>query len=246
MGALCVAVFRTMPLLLWLFLFTTSTVTAGTHPCGQVVFDAPQGGAFPYTDYRWAVSLCKPMGASSICDPRMGYYVEQMELESKSCEDLLCKIANPPSVLKTDTGYEYIFQGRNPQVPSGNDMQAIVEVTCDPSVPELQKSLNVVDANRFGVTGFSFHFHLTMDCTDPSEGWGWPFLFLLLVLAAAYVGVGGAYNAKVRGLSGYEAIPHLEFWRDVPALVTEGAVFCKDYCCGLVGQVTGRGYEVVA
>lgn len=58
------------------------------------------------------------------------------------------------------------------------------------------------------------------------EGWGglsWfsSLLLVLLGLAAVYIGVGYAYNKNVHGLSGTEALPHREFWLELPSVLSE-------------------------
>lgn len=41
-------------------------------------------------------------------------------------------------------------------------------------------------------------------------------LFYILIIFGAYMVVGYLLNKKQKGLEGVEALPHLEFWKDLP------------------------------
>jgi hypothetical protein len=52
---------------------------------------------------------------------------------------------------------------------------------------------------------------------------GWGVVGWFFLIATAYVGGGCAYNVLRRGASpGPEALPHPEFWRELPGLVADG------------------------
>ncbi|KZO95515.1 hypothetical protein CALVIDRAFT_537894 [Calocera viscosa TUFC12733] len=52
------------------------------------------------------------------------------------------------------------------------------------------------------------------------SGIGWFFL-VLLILIVAYFGLGAYYNYTQYGASGWDLLPHRDFWRDVPYLVRD-------------------------
>jgi len=52
------------------------------------------------------------------------------------------------------------------------------------------------------------------------SGVGW-FFFLLLLCFAAYFGLGAYYNYNNYGASGWDLVPHRDFWRDVPHLLRD-------------------------
>jgi len=54
--------------------------------------------------------------------------------------------------------------------------------------------------------------------------WGTLFCILFPVACATYVGAGYAYNYKYREMRGVDAVPQLEYWKQVPGLVKDG---CK-------------------
>ena len=59
-------------------------------------------------------------------------------------------------------------------------------------------------------------------------GPGWQFNIFVLFVFVAYCGAGVAYNYHRKGAHGVEALPHLETWKDLPALVKDGVVFSID------------------
>ncbi|KAF8609082.1 hypothetical protein BDV93DRAFT_519099 [Ceratobasidium sp. AG-I] len=54
------------------------------------------------------------------------------------------------------------------------------------------------------------------DTGGSSMGW---FFFILLLIIAAYFGLGAYHNYNQYGASGWDLIPHRDFWRDVPYLI---------------------------
>jgi len=66
------------------------------------------------------------------------------------------------------------------------------------------------------------------------------FLIIFFVSAVVYIIAGFIVNWKVRGASpGVDAIPNVEFWKQVPGLFVDGLVFTKNKVAGLFG----RGYN---
>lgn len=64
--------------------------------------------------------------------------------------------------------------------------------------------------------------------TGGDDDWGWSFILILLLVVALYAGGGLAYNHKQRGMPLEAAsLPHVEFWKEVRALTTDGIVFFR-------------------
>jgi len=69
--------------------------------------------------------------------------------------------------------------------------------------------------------------------STPSSGGisgGSVFIILFLVFIVLYIGIGFGYNMKVKGLSGVEAFPNIEFWKEFGRYVTAGCVFTRHGC----------------
>ncbi len=62
-------------------------------------------------------------------------------------------------------------------------------------------------------------------CTASGLSGGSIFLILLVVMIPVYVTVGCVYKRAAKGASGSEACPNVEFWRDLPSLVSDGFKF---------------------
>eukprot|EP00657_Telonema_sp_P-1_P012645 TRINITY_DN9319_c0_g1_i1.p1 TRINITY_DN9319_c0_g1~~TRINITY_DN9319_c0_g1_i1.p1 ORF type:complete len:126 (+),score=18.40 TRINITY_DN9319_c0_g1_i1:135-512(+) len=76
-------------------------------------------------------------------------------------------------------------------------------------------------------------------------GWGWTFVICLAVVTLIYCAIGVCYKVKKVGVTGIEAIPNIEFWRDYPALVQEGCAYSLATISGCIGKSGGGGYSAV-
>lgn len=47
-------------------------------------------------------------------------------------------------------------------------------------------------------------------------------MIAIILLVGAYFAIGMFRNNKIQGLTGFEAIPHKEFWTDLPILIKDG------------------------
>mmetsp|Transcript_21625 Transcript_21625/g.54328 ORF Transcript_21625/g.54328 Transcript_21625/m.54328 type:complete len:264 (-) Transcript_21625:41-832(-) len=80
---------------------------------------------------------------------------------------------------------------------------------------------------------------------------GWSFVWWFFAAVSAYILLGSAYNVHYQGATvSTEALPHLEFWREVPALVIEGVRYCQQWVARARGgqlqqyeKVDGVEYE---
>ena len=59
---------------------------------------------------------------------------------------------------------------------------------------------------------------------------GWQFIAFVFMVGGLYLGLGIAYKVRREGakLNSLEAIPHVEMWKELPALVRDGVVFSID------------------
>ena len=59
-------------------------------------------------------------------------------------------------------------------------------------------------------------------------GIGWQFIIFVVCIFTLYFGAGIAYNMRRNGFKGVDAVPHIEMWKDLPALVRDGVIFSVD------------------
>eukprot|EP00288_Rhodomonas_lens_P017775 CAMPEP_0177713412 /NCGR_PEP_ID=MMETSP0484_2-20121128/12923_1 /TAXON_ID=354590 /ORGANISM="Rhodomonas lens, Strain RHODO" /LENGTH=286 /DNA_ID=CAMNT_0019225295 /DNA_START=270 /DNA_END=1127 /DNA_ORIENTATION=+ len=87
---------------------------------------------------------------------------------------------------------------------------------------------------------------------DLRWSWGSWFDVLFFLGVGLYLGVGIAFNMnKYQMPLGVEAIPHIEFWRQLPDLVKDGVAFSVDFVLVTLGgesrrpaaASSGRGYD---
>eukprot|EP01043_Picozoa_sp_COSAG02_P045616 COSAG02_NODE_4191_length_5645_cov_5.454922_6_plen_128_part_01 len=71
--------------------------------------------------------------------------------------------------------------------------------------------------------GSNFASVWKVECT----AWGGTFLVALAAAGVVYAAGGVAYNIKVRGLSGLDALPHRDFWQELGAYVKDGVDFSR-------------------
>ena len=60
---------------------------------------------------------------------------------------------------------------------------------------------------------------------DSGMSAGWIFIIVFLCVLTVYCIAGVTYKTQKMGLTGIEAVPNIEFWRDVPQLIQEGCTF---------------------
>lgn len=66
------------------------------------------------------------------------------------------------------------------------------------------------------------------DFSKPSTGT--VLLIMLFVTFLSYFIIGATVNAIYLGARGMEIVPHVDFWRDLPSLVRDGAVYLQNGC----------------
>ena len=112
----------------------------------------------------------------------------------------------------------------------------------------VQFELNEIGHTQ-GSTKCELHFKLRTPVACPwfaatmgsrgSKGLGF-YILLALALFIAYNIAGVYYNQKVHKIYGYEAIPHVEKWRQLPSLMQ--GISIKALNQGLIAMALARGY----
>ena len=80
-----------------------------------------------------------------------------------------------------------------------------------------------------------------------AAAWGWTFIVLLFLAGTMYVVGGAAYNHKTKQMPlTLAAIPHIERWRELRGLVTDGARFSWAQGRATYSRARGlEGYEAI-
>eukprot|EP00455_Lapot_gusevi_P027370 TRINITY_DN2896_c0_g1_i1.p1 TRINITY_DN2896_c0_g1~~TRINITY_DN2896_c0_g1_i1.p1 ORF type:complete len:295 (+),score=102.57 TRINITY_DN2896_c0_g1_i1:48-932(+) len=121
----------------------------------------------------------------------------------------------------------------NVNPPSTYSLQ--IDFTCDASNPG---ALSKVETGA-SACDFKATFPTSKACGGGSGSGGsgstgaWVFNILVLAGFPLYFLIGFIYNWKARGLEGTEAIPHVEFWKDLPRLVLDGILYTWSLIRGL-------------
>jgi hypothetical protein len=195
-------------------------------------------------DYGWTISLCSPTipkGASGCNTPA---FVTQTKLGA--CSDQLNCVMDKLDSASAQ-GNQVIFNFRSSKATdSGGVYKAIVTIDCDASVGNALafSGTNVIASqNADGAYTWSFSMKSGCACSggcsaSSGGGWGLIVIILLIVGLVVYFAGGFAFNYKKRELRGAEAVPHLEFWKDLPILVKDGFFF-------VFGRFCNRSYSSV-
>jgi len=63
--------------------------------------------------------------------------------------------------------------------------------------------------------------------SDVLTGGGWFLIIIFAIGLPIYLGAGIYYKYKIKGATGIELCPNIEFWKDLPYLVMDGCKFTK-------------------
>lgn len=102
---------------------------------------------------------------------------------------------------------------------------------CDPTVTTMSDTVQVASNNVTG--GYDFTWQASnWSCPAPhkiiiinpvnSESGGTVFIIMLFSATSFYCLIGFMYKTVVKGTSGCESIPNVDFWRSLPGLVCDG------------------------
>merc|ERR1711988_828559 len=131
-----------------------------------------------------------------------------------------------------------------------------VMIPCDPSA-RYAIPLHYVAGAKYetAAEGFIFVLPSIYGCPDNKPlpamassvlSFGWVFVILLFVAVTLYFAIGICYKMHKYGKRGEDALPHIDFWRELPYLVKDGISFAvgKARSCN-TGVVTGPASRVI-
>jgi hypothetical protein len=183
------------------------------------------------TGYTAVLNSCKPISTPDtfICEPG----TLACQKSGSAAFKLMAKIISSldkPVFSSGDKVLKVTYDGGDNCPNAGVDRRVVINYSCDTSVSSLP-----VYINENPTCTYNFNWMTPAGCplSAPPAGSGSSgglsggdvFLIIFFVGGFLYIAVGAAYNYKMKGQTGMEIIPNIEFWRDVPSLIKDGLVF---------------------
>eukprot|EP00695_Tsukubamonas_globosa_P003323 TRINITY_DN573_c0_g1_i1.p1 TRINITY_DN573_c0_g1~~TRINITY_DN573_c0_g1_i1.p1 ORF type:complete len:169 (+),score=46.54 TRINITY_DN573_c0_g1_i1:323-829(+) len=115
------------------------------------------------------------------------------------------------------------------QTGSGNVRATAITFTCDPSATATSPVF-VTETLVGKVLTYSYTWTTAAACPVTGAGGlsgGSIFDIVFFVSLTLYFGIGYTWRYKKFGLRGVEAIPNIDFWRDLPSLLKDGFRFLQ-------------------
>jgi len=187
-------------------------------------------------------NLCKSDHADEQCHGKHGSFA--ITKKSNKCYNLGGEGQHPEFSLLDENepakGFKAIINGgdRTAICPSNSQRNIEIEMHCD----ESKKTFDFVcqpDTCEDPRCHFKVAVYTSLACPPKDDSWGWTFIILFGVSVVLYLGVGIGWNIKQHGLRGAEAIPHLDFWKELPGLVKEGCEVTKNWATSTFERVRG-------
>jgi len=131
---------------------------------------------------------------------------------------------NPSQGIKIEYGGGDICSSYDDDQGNGQPRKASFLIYCDSNQDD-NFALNYPDQSQ-GATKCTLEFKIKspLGC-QYTGGFASKLLKWLIIFFILYIVIGVAINYKMHNLSGKEAIPNIEFWRSLPMLIQDGAIF---------------------
>eukprot|EP00824_Muranothrix_gubernata_P016455 TRINITY_DN34049_c0_g1_i1.p2 TRINITY_DN34049_c0_g1~~TRINITY_DN34049_c0_g1_i1.p2 ORF type:complete len:251 (+),score=48.55 TRINITY_DN34049_c0_g1_i1:32-784(+) len=141
------------------------------------------------------------------------------EAGSKCCNLGLLSSQSKFSPLEEEDGITVTYdQG---DMCGGSPRTTQVSFVCDSSTDGEVKAV-AEDNCHYTVT---FHTKYACSTSGDALSGGWVFIIIVLTLVVLYLVSGIMYRRSRLGVTGWESLPNVEFWRQFPGLVKDGCVF---------------------
>jgi Mannose-6-phosphate receptor len=97
--------------------------------------------------------------------------------------------------------------------------QAVFFFTCDESVG----NMGMVAAQEVETCSYVFSVPTRLACPGAvGLSWGWIFIIMTMFISTLYIVLGCMYNRVRNKMTGMEAFPNIEAWKQLPGLVKDG------------------------
>ena len=224
--------------------YDLSSVPAVSLPLAQV-YNSQQ------TNYLWKINLCAAVQqAGTNCAALPAGFITEVRTGLAYCESTWT--TRQSTLWMGDSGVITFSQAASGANHPG--WTAEVTLSCGPNLALESKTTTVPVSGTDPNLMFSFQLTTSAVCgpnnggTPPSadgdSGCGGGCAFLIIFFVGGFVYVAGtvAFYYVKEGKRGAELVPHKEFWKDLPLLCKDGAVFLVTKIKGLVsGGGGGEG-----
>ena len=178
-----------------------------------------------------SANLCEPLSGDKlgVCKEVSGEQVMAFA-KFKAAENSCIKFgvvspSSSPSVFKVDINQlDITYSGQPCSYSPTRKFSITYSFHCDNKVTATTYALASSDK-----CSYNLHIYSQKACPDLAAKALSPFVVLLLILAGIftlYCLAGVLYNSQVRGTSGIESIPNVDFWRNFLKYVEDGFLYC--------------------
>lgn len=123
-----------------------------------------------------------------------------------------------------ERGVRIAFTGGSPCPTGGSPSRSTYELRCAKSAGATTVT---VEADPVQQCSYTFVFSTKAACPDvPGTSAGTYAVVIFLITAIVYCGFGALYKWRVKGTSGLESVPNIDFWRAALKYVTAGVNLC--------------------
>ena len=135
-------------------------------------------------------------------------------------------------------GITQVYKGGARSNACGKQMQMRLHFVCDGSAGVGQPNTAPDFRRLVQDCEYNFIWRTDVVCTAGLST-GWWFNIFVILAAVAYLGGGIAYKRKKLGVTGLESVPNIDFWRDLPALCSEGFTYFRELTAQLYSHFRG-------
>ena len=219
-----------------------------------VFIDAYHGSTF-----YWMVSFCKKEVSSppivdgipkQACDSTdIPSYITEHSKDSNLCSFSLYDWLSGTTAEKRASDNVWVVSYKVAQPTTWLNKEGQISIECDPTVAEVDCKGDAASCAVALTNGPSGAYIYTATFLSPHAcpisggggggggcGFGCAFLLIFFLGGFVYLVVFMAYNYKVKELRGRELLPHQEFWKSIPGLCKDGAIFLFQKIRSLCGS----------
>jgi len=232
-----------------LIFISAPLLNAQNPPC---TFTDPSGNSYDFSPlqnvqtsasiqngtYTFYVTPCANTPQNKlITPPCASSSTPAIQIENGQCTAYLASLSTQQ--FSYDNGTVVIAYTGGQDCGSGINRQAKIRFQCDLTT---ESNLWQVLSDFPSKCMYEFDWKTKYACPTGSSGLSggaWFLIFVFAIILPVYLLGGFIYNIQVKKVApGRDAIPNIEFWRDLPNLLKDGCKFTFGRCLGSPGYQT--------